>query len=167
MTSTRRQVTLAAGLYYGRLIIPALLFGGWLGWLAYLAATKTNPVVVSRSQIMAADRFVVAEVTLNSQGFPNKTVTVLDDLRPTGPPLSGTISVENIEKGRVAGAKEFREGTRYLLPLSVSGTGGYVLTVQPRSPGQEFVDPDKLRPWAYRWDDPEVQRQFNALVPKR
>src|SRR5207253_3743429 len=132
-----------------------------------LAATKTNPVVVSRSQVMVATRFVVAEVTINPQGFPNKAVTVVEDLRPVGAPLSRTIQVENIEKGRVAGAKGFREGTRYLLPLSVSSTGGYALTVQPRSPGQEVVDPDRLRPWAYPWDDPEVQRQFNALVPPR
>ena len=150
-----------------RLVMAAVLFVGWLGWLGYLAATKTNPVVVSRSQMMAATRFVVAEVTINPQGFPNRTVTIVEDLRPTDAPLPRTITVENIEKGRVAGAKEFREGTRYLLPLSVSSSGSYALTVQPRSPGQEVVDPDKLRPWAYVWDDPEVRRQFGALVPER
>ena len=150
-----------------RLAVTAALFVGWLAWLGYLAATKTNPVVVSRSQMMAATRFVVAEVTIGPQGFPNKTVEVKEDLRPTNGPLAGGIQVENIGKGRVAGAKEFRPGTRYLLPLSVSGGGGFMLTVQPKSPGQEVVDADKLPPWAYVWDDPEVQRQFNTLVPKR
>ena len=44
-----------------RLIVAAVLFFGWLCWLGYLAFTKTTPVIVSRSQVMAANRFVVAD----------------------------------------------------------------------------------------------------------
>ena len=44
-----------------RLLLTLGLFVAWLGWLGYLAATKTNPVVVSRSQVMAATHFVLAD----------------------------------------------------------------------------------------------------------
>ncbi|HEX3148292.1 MAG TPA: hypothetical protein VHR66_09410 [Gemmataceae bacterium] len=151
-----------------RLVVAAAAFVGWLGWLGYLAASKTNPTVVSHSQVMAATRFVVAEVTIDTQsGLPQRQVNVLEDLRPVGAPLEGTIVVENIRNGRIAGAKEFRERTKYLLPLTPSSSGAYSLTMQPRSPGQEVIKEDKLQPWAYLWDDPEVQRQFEALVSKR
>jgi hypothetical protein len=111
---------------------------------------------------------VVAEVTIDAQsGLPERRVKVLNDLRPAGPPLEETVVVENIRNGRVAGAKEFRADTKYLLPLSPSSSGAYLLTMQPRSPGQDVVDPVTLRPWAYLWDDPIVQKQFDTLVPKR
>src|SRR4051794_18571991 len=149
-----------------RLLVTAIAFVGWLGWLGYLAAGKTNPVVVSHSQVMASSRFVVAEVTLDAQsGLPERRVQVVES--PPGTPLAETIVVENIRNGRVAGAKEFQEKTKYLLPLTQSSSGGYLLTMQPRSPGQEVIKDDVLRPWAYLWDDPVVRKQFEALVSKR
>jgi len=46
-----------------RLAVSALLFIGWIGYLAYLAATTTQPVVLSRPQFLAADLYVVAALT--------------------------------------------------------------------------------------------------------
>jgi hypothetical protein len=148
------------------LIVAAAVFVCWLGWLGYLAAYKTNPVVVSRSQMMASTHFVLAEVTVDPDtGLPQKEVTVKQDLRPAGVALSGTIRVENIKLGRVGGAKDFRERGLYLLPLTVAGKDVYTLTVQPRSPGQEDINYDRVRPWAYFWDAPGVKEQFKSLVP--
>src|SRR5262245_56647666 len=45
-----------------RLAVCALLFLGWIGWLVYLSATTTRPVVLSRPQFLAADLYVVAEL---------------------------------------------------------------------------------------------------------
>ena len=68
-----------------RLLVAAALFFGWLCWLGYLAATKTNPVVVSRSQVMASTHFVLATVTIDQQtGQPSREVSVEEDLRPLG-----------------------------------------------------------------------------------
>jgi hypothetical protein len=148
------------------LIVAAVVFAGWLSWLGYLAAYKTNPVVVSRSQMMASTHFVLAEVKVDPEtGLPQKEVAVKKDLRPAGVALSGTIRVENIKLGRVGGAKDFREPGLYLLPLTAAGKDVYTLTVQPRSPGQEVIDYDRVRPWAYLWDAPGVKEQFESLVP--
>lgn len=149
------------------LLVSGTLFVAWLCSLGYLALTKTNPVVVSRSQVMAASHFVLATVTIDPQtGQPDREVVVVEDLRPVGEPLTGKkIRVENIKKGRIGGGKEFREGKEYLLPLSPTGSG-FVLTPQPKSPGQEIID-EGVRPWAYVWDAPGVREQFEALLPKR
>jgi hypothetical protein len=149
------------------MFVSGALFVGWLCWLGYLAATKTNPIVVSRSQVMASTHFVIATVTVDQQsGQPDREVTVVDDLRPLGGSLKGQkIRVENIKSGRIAGGKAFDDKTQYLLPLSTTASG-YVLTPQPRSPGQEVMG-EGVRPWAYVWDAPGVQQQFEELVPNR
>jgi hypothetical protein len=152
-----------------RFIVPLALLLGWLGWLGYLAATKTHPIVVSHSQVMAATQFVLANVTLDPQtGQPNKAVTVVQDLRPVGDPIPpGTgITVQNIKDARIAGGPDgFKDPGPYLLPLTKTSEGAYLLTVPLRAPGAEGIS--RSRPWAYVWSAPGVQEQFDALVPKR
>ena len=157
-----------------RLLVTAVLFFGWLGWLAYLAFTQTTPVVVSRSQVMAADRFVVARVTLDpATGALNKDVTVEEDLRPDGSPLTGTIEVKNLDQAEVTGGDtRFKDGGRYLLLLNpVPGSEGkaFDLTRPPgrvyRAPGSNRVEPG--RPWVYAWDNTDVRKQFEELKPQR
>ena len=65
-----------------QLIVAAILFVGWLGYLAYLALGHSQPVVVSRTQLMNATSFptlpdisgswVVAEVDVDESGKPRK-----------------------------------------------------------------------------------------------
>jgi len=149
------------------LFVSGGLFVAWLCWLGYLAATKTNPVVVSRSQVMASTHFVVATVNIDPQsGQPDRDVSVVDDLRPSGESLKGKkIRVENIKSGRIGGGKQFRPETEYLMPLTPTASG-FILTPQPKSPGQQIID-DSIRPWAYVWDAPGVREQFEALVPNQ
>jgi hypothetical protein len=160
----------------GRLLVAAVLFFGWLCWLGYLAWFKTNPVVVSHSQVMAASRFVVAEVHLEPDtGALSKEVKVVEDLRPAGPPLPETITVTNLDKAEIAGnGTRFRDGGHYLLPLTPNATAGpnvFELTrppgriYRPPAPNERRIEPG--RPWAYAWDNADVRRQFEALVPKR
>jgi hypothetical protein len=148
-----------------RLFVAAALLIGWLVWLAYLAATKTNPVVVSRSQVMAANHFVLADVIRDPDtGQPNKQVKVVEDLRPMGKPLAAgeTITVQNIKDARIAGGRDgFQDPGPYLLPLTEAGQGVFVLTPPPRAPGAT----QPLRPWAYIWGAPGVKEQFDSLVP--
>jgi hypothetical protein len=148
-----------------RLVIAALLFFGWLGWLGYLAWFKTNPVVVSHSQVMAATNFVVAEVTIDPDtGEPRREVRIAEDLRPAGDRLAGDVKVANLKDARIAGGGGFQANTKYLLPLTRRGND-FELTPPPRAPGSDA--PVRGRPWAYRWDDPEVRKQFEALVPAK
>jgi hypothetical protein len=158
-----------------RLLVAAVLFFGWLCWLGYLAWFKTNPVVVSHSQVMAATRFVVGEVHLDPEtGTLRKDVTVVDDLRPTGPPLAATITVANLGDADIAGGGQFRDRHKYLLLLSHDSTAApneFELTVPPGRIYRPSLPDEKKskrgRPWAYAWDNEDVRRQFEALVPKR
>jgi hypothetical protein len=166
MKPDRARLTVAAVLYYSRLVVPLAFLIGWLCWLGYLAATKTDPVVVSRSQVMAANHFVLADVTRTPDGQPNKQVTVVQDLRPVDQaiPAGATITVQNIKDARIAGGKDaFHDPGPYLLPLTTVSDGVYLLTPPPKAPGASQV----LRPWAYIWDAPGVQEQFDALVRGR
>jgi hypothetical protein len=149
-----------------RLLVATLLLVGWLSWLGYLAWTKTNPVVLSRSQIMASTHFVLAEVSIDREtGHPEPTVKLKEDLRPVGEPLPAQIRVRNIKEGRLAGKPDrFEEKATYLLMLTQSD-GVYELTPPPRAPGHE--NPMRPRPWVYRWEDAGVKEQFESLVPKR
>lgn len=156
-----------------RLLVAAVLFAGWLCWLGYLAFAKTTPVIVSHSQAMAASRFVVAEVSLDANGALNKNVRVVEELRPGATPLPDIIEVRNLEQAEVTGGDiRFMDRGRYLLMLSpVPGAGdkAFELTRPPgriyRVPGSNRVEPG--RPWAYKWDNPDVRRQFDQLVPQR
>jgi hypothetical protein len=149
-----------------RLLVAGALLVGWLAWLGYLAATKTNPVVVSRSQVMAATHFVLANVTRDPEtGQPGRQVTVVRDLRPGANPIPAgqVITVQNIRDARIAGGKDgFQDPGPYLLPLTTTD-GVFVLTPPPWAPGT----PQTLRPWAYVWGAAGVQEQFETLVPNR
>jgi hypothetical protein len=147
-----------------RLIVATILLIGWLGYLGYLVLFERHPVVVSRSQVMASTHFILAHVSVGPDGLPNPAVTVVQDLRPLGTPLSGTIKVRNIKEGRIAGEKGFQENVSYLLMLTRT-EDGFDLTPPPRAPGHETMM--RPRPWAYRWDAEGVQRQFEELVPNR
>jgi hypothetical protein len=149
-----------------RLLIAAALFVGWLCWLGYLAWFKTNPIVVSHSQVMASTNFVVAEVGIDPEtSEPKREVHVVEDLRPAGDQVVGEIKVVNIKDARIAGGGKFEEKVNYLLALTRRPTGDFELTPPPRAPGADSGI--RSRPWAYRWDHPEVQRQFEMLVPKK
>jgi hypothetical protein len=158
-----------------RLLVAAVLFFGWLGWLGYLAAYKTRPVVVSRSQVMAASRFVVGKVKIEPDtGALSKEVTVETDLHPVGTPLTGTIKVMNLEQAEIAGGgTRFEDGKEYLLLLTPLAGGNDAVFELTRPPGRTYRPPppnDKRlepgRPYAYRWDNEDVRRQFEALAPK-
>src|SRR5689334_762472 len=58
-----------------RLLLAAGLFAAWIGWLAYLAATTTRPIVLSRPQFLVSTLDVIAEVKAESDR-PAPTVTV-------------------------------------------------------------------------------------------
>ena len=63
-----------------RLAVAAAALAGWFGYMAYLAATTSRPVVVSRPQMLVADVCVVARV--DDPGGPAVVEEVLFARRP-------------------------------------------------------------------------------------
>ena len=132
-----------------RLLVAALLFAGWLGYLVYLVVTfprtpAGTALVLSRPQILVSDLDVVAEVERTKAGVLAKIITVLypdsekgmegkqititnlDQCKPLPPPEQKGVEVPPDFSGRGL----------YLLPLRKAGDGpDYAVTPTPRSPG--------------------------------
>ena len=121
-----------------RLAVAAVLFAGWIGWLVYLAATASRPVVLSRPQVLAADVVVIAEVE-----DPKKPVVVKEVRTPKAPLMKD-------EKLSVAGLDEsdWKGPGLYILPLSgVAGQPGrYAVAPIPPSPGYDKSGPPRVYP---------------------
>src|SRR5579871_5022720 len=65
------------------LFLSAFLFVAWLGWLGYLAATASRPVVLRRPQFLASNLDVVAKVS-TADHRPSRQALVRSVLWPSG-----------------------------------------------------------------------------------
>lgn len=151
-----------------RALLAGLLFFAWLGWLTFLAFNKTKPAVLSRSQLMVASHFVLAEITIDSETHkPLPMVKIVEDLRPVnGKPLTGEMQIMNLHEARLAGANEFSQGGKYLLPLTRVGDTRAFLAAPPATPRDDWpFPPTPARPWVYWWDAPGLAEQFRKLIP--
>jgi hypothetical protein len=127
------------------LILAASLFLAWMGWLAYLARTTTNPIVLSRPQFQVSNLDVIAEVGQKDDG-PDSEVKVLEVAWASDNQddalKSQTIHVSNLsEMGKDQG---WQGPGRYILPLQKMGFGKpaqYKVAPIPGSPG--FPRPKK------------------------
>ena len=143
-----------------RLIIAALLFGGWIGWLAYLAATTTKPIVLSRPQFLFSTLDVVAQVDeQDHQPVDKVTVKVVHWPPQAEAVLKGkTITVTNLDQ-----CDGWEGPGEYILPLEKQGDHFAVVKV-PDSPG--FPNHSlKMNPGRYRIyrRTPETMRQLESI----
>jgi hypothetical protein len=122
-----------------RLVVAAAGFLGWIGWLTYLAATTTHPLVLSRSQFLQADFWVIAKVD-GDQDHPSgraEVVEVFWTRKNIGPKLK-LIDVSNLPE--VGNRNGWHGPGQYILPLErLKGTGAesYTILPIPRSPGYQ------------------------------
>lgn len=142
-----------------RLIVAALLFFGWLGWLAYAVSQKGTVQIVSRAQTTGAPLWVVATITVGPDGLPNVKATVKETLK--GDAITGEIEVANLRSALIPVASA--DGTRtpiagdYLLALERVGDRTYRVAGLPRSPGYEARE--AASPLIYPWTD-DVRKQI-------
>src|SRR5437870_5516115 len=80
-----------------RLVLASVLFAGWIGWLVYLAATKSRPIVLSRPQLLVSDLDVIAQVD-----DPTQKVVIEEVYAWRGqedpPAVGATLDVANLDK---------------------------------------------------------------------
>jgi hypothetical protein len=118
-----------------RLLIAAVLLIGWLGWLAYLAATGTHPVVLSRPQLLVADAVIVAHLT-GGEDHPDEKAKVIRVIHASGQDdtlkAGSEFEIHRLEK--CSPDHGWNGEGEYLLPLSRTGEG-YTVTPVPASPG--------------------------------
>jgi hypothetical protein len=142
-----------------RLILAAVAFLAWLGWLAMAVAQKGKTDIVSRAQLTEATMYVVADVAVDAEGLPIANVKVVKSLKA---PLEGNpsaIDVLNIRKATVPG-KSFPGPGIYLIPVVTLSPTEYLIAGLPRSPGYEATMPD--RPAIYPWNE-DTQKQLKKL----
>jgi hypothetical protein len=113
-----------------RLMLAAVLFAGWLGYLAYLAVTAAHPIVLSRAQFQVSGLDVIAQIDA-TDSRPTSIVRVIEVPWPAAEKkLKGqTLAVQNLDL-----CEGWQGPGEYILPLSVVGEN-YEVTATPRSPG--------------------------------
>ena len=126
-----------------RLAVTAALFAGWISYLAYLAATTTEPIILERPQCLVAELYVIAQVDA-VQAVPLETVTVREVAWAASSADQNLqkIIVKNLPKCGVkkqpkeGGALVFPGPGEYILALShTKEPGVFVVTPEPRTPG--------------------------------
>jgi hypothetical protein len=140
-----------------RLVVAAVLFVGWLGYLGFLALGHAQPPLLSHSQMLVATHFVKADVALDSAGKPERVVQVRESFG-NRPVQDEKIAVDNLAEARVPGGKP--------KPLTAAGT--YLLLLRQTGPGRfevvaatsgQRVDSLSQQYWVYPWSE-EIERQL-------
>lgn len=139
------------------LAVAALLFVGWIGYLAVQTwKYRTPPVVVSRAQLLAAKYDLAADVRAKADGRPESEVTVREILfaaDAAAPKVGNKIKV-----GNLADCDGFGGPGAYVLPLTATADGHYRVAGLPFDPGRA----GEVRPRIYP-DTAAVREQFKAL----
>jgi hypothetical protein len=146
-----------------RLAIVVVAFLLWLGYLAFLAATKAHPVVLSRPQLLSSNLVVIAELTGGSRR-PEATAIVQDVVRSDDaaakPAVGAKLPVKDLDQ---VGPSEGWDGPGpYILALTRRVDGSFPVTRIPPSPGYaaQAVRIYRATPEARRQLD-QIERQFH------
>ncbi|QVL30456.1 hypothetical protein KIH39_16535 [Telmatocola sphagniphila] len=138
-----------------RLYIAAVLFFGWIAYLAYLALNFNHPVILSRSQLLTTEWAVVADIKVDEKGDPSPEVQVVEDLHwdKQKPELPKSISIINLADANYPEKKKLESG-KHLLLLGKKQGDQYTVALTPNSPGEHGG-----RVYLYPWN-PEIEKQF-------
>jgi hypothetical protein len=145
-----------------RLLIAAVLLGGWLAYLGYLAYATNDPIVLSRPQFLVSGAYVIADVK-EQNDQPVSAVTIKEVVwDPAGKLAAGqTIEVKFLPKpGKPLG---WENAGTYILPLTRRVDGKYSVTPLPPSPGfaAEPASPFRFRIYT---ETPSTVRQLRDIV---
>jgi hypothetical protein len=142
------------------LALTVVMFLLWIGYLAFLAASTRQPVVLSRPQLLVSNLVVIATLT-GGPDHPEPTVTV-NDVVWAGDPADkakthAKIAVQNLEG---VGPEQGWEGPGdYILALTQQRDGTFAVTPVPPSPG--YPQTDRIR--IYRATERTRQRLGEIL----
>lgn len=142
-----------------RLLVSGLLLAGWLSYLGFLAATTTNPVVLSRPQFLVANLVVIGTVpALNSE----KPVDV--EIREVQFDPGNSVEPKQTIKVHFQNEKAHKYWTGpadYILVLSKKADGSYSITPIPLSPG--YPNPSISEPVPRHWIYPVTPTTRNRM----
>jgi hypothetical protein len=111
----------------------ALLFFGWITYLAVLAALTTPPIVLSRPQLMVSSLDIIAQVQ-GADGRPNPVVKVVEVHWPREKAELADQELMIADLATLLPEQGWNGPGLYILPLMSRG-GQYYLVPPPPSPG--------------------------------
>jgi hypothetical protein len=157
-----------------RLALALALFLGWIGYLAFQAATLPQtdqgwPLVLSRPQILASELDVIADVP---EATGEVEVTVIEVLYPEDARVKPGDKLKVTNIGECAPLPRSTDGPpppkdwsgpgRYLLPLRALPGQKYEVAPIPPSPG--FFTGGAVEPPARLYPDkPQTLAQYRAI----
>jgi hypothetical protein len=148
-----------------RLVVTAVLFAGWIGYLGYLVAATRNPFVLSRPQFLVSGLDVIATRKGDDSFLVDKVLYPADKNEEW---RGKTIMVRNLKECRIYSALSARsggeavpadEGRQYLLPLEIEEGVNARVVATPPSPGYK-TGPPRIYPF-----DTAVLNEYRT-VPK-
>jgi hypothetical protein len=111
-----------------RLVVSALLFLAWIGFLAFLVVHMRDPVILSRPQLNVADLIVLAEIAAK-EGRPADEVAV-----------QKMVHSNEQNTARIAGMKVSIAGLSEIGPVhGWSGPGLYILPLSKKNDNLEVT----------------------------
>jgi hypothetical protein len=125
-----------------RLILAAVLFAAWMGYLSYLVyalpkSPNSLPIVLSRPQILVSEVDVIGTVNLKDKTVKVQEVLYPDDAKKA---LAGEeIKVANLDEIKPPLSEQGNLGP-CLIPLQVGEDGLYHVAHVPPSPGYSHGD---------------------------
>ncbi len=129
-----------------RLLVAVVLFAGWIAYLGVLAGTSTRPVILSRTQFLTADLYVVATLSAQPGGEPAPEVVVTDCKWAADPAdrKRQKLLVKNLPK--CVEALGWEGPGEYVLALShlKDSPGLFEVTPLPRTPGFAGWSPERF-----------------------
>jgi hypothetical protein len=148
--SPRRRLALAATI---------LAFMLWIGFLTFLAATTSHPVVLSRPQFLVSNLIVIAHV--EGREYPEPAVEVLQVVWPSereaGLKAPTKLTIDNVKLSR-----GWEGPGEYVLALTRQASVTKVTPVPPSPgfPANAAQQADRLR--IYR-DTPNIRQQLTEI----
>lgn len=152
-----------------RFVLACCLFVSWMGYLIFLAATTSKPIVLSRPQLLVSEVDVLAEVEAIDKPVVIKKVLIARDKDANLLP-GKELRIANLGDCRrlpFKGEKleqvplDWQGPGTYLLPLRKSN-GGYVVVVVPASAGYPPRKNDN--PNEYETPTPRIYRATDKVI---
>jgi hypothetical protein len=143
-----------------RLVLATLLFGGWIGWLAYLVGTTTQPIVLSRPQLLVSTVDVIARVEADGDR-PSRDVQILEVRWPKDQP---SLARQSIVVTNLPQSVGWRGPGDYILPL-IKTDDSYEIARIPPSPGFAPSTMEGSASLRIYPRTPETERQLDG-IPK-
>jgi hypothetical protein len=147
-----------------RLIIAAVLFCGWLGFLAFLAATASQPVILSRPQFLGADAHVVVQLTGGETPDNAATIERVFWSHEEDSALKDGLEIDIMGLEICHSEQGWQGPGAYLLPLKKGMNNSYHLYPVPITPGyspKDFFERFRIYPATS-----EALRQLQQLSGK-